>query len=71
MITLNTDTVTVLLAHSKGDEIAVAGRAGLRSWSGKDGEQHGLSVVADKVLSAYMANKLRKAATSSGDDDDR
>lgn len=71
VITFNPDTVQALLAHGKGDELAVAGRAGLRSWEGRDGEQHGLSVVADKVLSTYMVDKRRKAATQGADEDER
>lgn len=63
IIAFNADAVQALQAHAKGDEVAVAGRAGLRSWEGRDGEQHGLSVVADKVLSAYMVAKKRAAAT--------
>ncbi len=63
VIAFNADAVEALLTHAKGDEVAVAGRAGLRSWQGKDGEQNGLSVVADKVLSAYMVGKRRKVVT--------
>ena len=40
-------------------------RAKLTSWE-KDGEEkHGLSVVADKVMTAYAAGKARKAARDS------
>lgn len=35
------DAEAALLAHSKGDDVAVAGRAALKTWTGKDGtEQH-------------------------------
>lgn len=62
VIAFNADAVTGLLALSKGDALAVAGRAKLSTWE-KDGEEkHGLSVVVDRVLTAYQAGKLRKAA---------
>lgn len=52
----------MILALSRGDSVAIAGRAKLSSWQ-KDGEEkHGLSVVADRVMSAYAAGKQRKAA---------
>lgn len=44
----------------KGDALSVSGRAKLTAWTGRDGEtRHGLSVVADKVLSAYEVRKKR------------
>ncbi|OGA72885.1 MAG: hypothetical protein A3G81_22510 [Betaproteobacteria bacterium RIFCSPLOWO2_12_FULL_65_14] len=56
------DAVRGLLALTRGDAVCIAGRAKLTSWS-KDGEEkHGLSVVADRVLSAYAAGRARKAA---------
>lgn len=56
------DAVAAILALTKGDSCAIAGRAKLTSWT-KDGEErHGLSVVADRVLSVYAAGKQRKAA---------
>jgi len=56
------DAVQALLALQRGDSVAVAGRAKLSSWE-KDGEQrHGLSVVADKVLSVYQIEKKRRQA---------
>lgn len=62
VIAFNADAVAALLALSKGDSCSIAGRASLRTWD-KDGEQrHGLSVTADRVLSAYAAGKARKAA---------
>jgi single-stranded DNA-binding protein len=54
--------VAALLALSKGDSCAIAGRGKLSEWT-KDGEQkHGLSVIADKVLTVYQAGKLRGQA---------
>lgn len=62
VIAFAADTVAALLALQRGDSCAIAGRAKLTSWE-KDGEQkHGLSVVADKVLTVYAAGKQRKAA---------
>ena len=63
LIAFNADAVNALLAHAKGDALAVAGRAKLSSWNGRDGnEVHGLNVVTDRVLSAYMVDKKRNAA---------
>lgn len=63
LIAFDENAVDVLLAHSKGDALAVAGRAKLNSWAGRDGsEQHGLSIVVDRVMSAYQAAKQRAAA---------
>jgi single-strand DNA-binding protein len=57
--------VTALLALRKGDAAAVTSRAKLTTWSGKDGEaHHGLSLVADAVLTVYQAGKRRTAATT-------
>jgi single-stranded DNA-binding protein len=62
VIAFNADAVQALLALSKGDSLSIAGRAKLSSWE-KDGEQkHGLSVVADRVLSSYQAGKQRSRA---------
>jgi len=61
VIAFNADAVAAILALARGDSCAIAGRAKLSAWE-KDGEQrHGLSVVADRVLSAYAAGKQRKA----------
>lgn len=50
-----------LLAHRKGDQIAVAGYAKPSQWTGKAGEtKHGLSMVADHILSAYAVSKRRR-----------
>jgi len=53
-------TVEALLALKKGDAISIAGRAKLSEWE-KDGEtKHGISIVADRVLTAYAAGRARK-----------
>ena len=52
--------VAALGALRKGDAISVAGRASLRSWESNGETKHGLSVVADRVLTAYAAGKSRK-----------
>jgi len=64
VIAFAADAVTGLLALSKGDALAIAGRAKLTSWE-KDGEEkHGLSVVADQVLTIYQIEKRRKRAAA-------
>lgn len=61
VIAFNADAVAAILALQKGDSCSIAGRGKLTSWE-RDGEQrHGLSVTADRVLSAYAAGKARKA----------
>ena len=56
------DAVQAILALQRGDSVAIAGRGKLTSWQ-KDGtDHHGLSVVADRVLTAYAAGKQRKVA---------
>ena len=56
------DAVAAILTLSRGDSVAIAGRAKLSEWT-KDGEvRHGLSVTADRVLTAYQAGKKRKGA---------
>jgi len=62
VIAFSTTAVEALLAHAKGDTIAVTGRGKLTAWE-KDGEQrHGLSVVVEGVLSAYQLEKRRSRA---------
>jgi single-stranded DNA-binding protein len=56
------DAVAALLALAKGDSVAIAGRAKLTSWTKDNQERHGVSVVADRVLTVYAAGKARKAA---------
>ena len=66
LIVFNADACDALLAHAKGDALAVAGRAKLSQWTGRDGaECHGLAVTAERVLSPYMLDKARKAARDS------
>ena len=65
VIAFDASAVTAILALARGDAVAIAGRAKLSEWV-KDGEtKHGLSVTADKVLTAYQAGKQRKAARES------
>jgi single-stranded DNA-binding protein len=48
VVAFSKPAVEALLAHGRGDAIAVTGRAGIKAWTGKDGqERHGLSIVAD------------------------
>lgn len=64
VITFAAEAVAALLALAKGDSCAIAGRAKLNSWE-KDGEQkHGLSVVAERVMTAYQLDKQRKRASA-------
>lgn len=60
MIAFSSGAVSALLALAKGDALAVAGRASLRTWEKDGATRTGLSVVADRVLSAYAAGKARK-----------
>jgi single-stranded DNA-binding protein len=53
------DPVEALLLLKKGDACAISGRAKLSSWTKNGEEKHGLSVIADRVLSAYAAGKQR------------
>jgi len=63
VIAFSADTVAAILALSKGDSCAIAGRGKLNTWE-RDGTQHtGLSVVAERALSVYRAGKQRKLAT--------
>ncbi len=62
IITFNASAVQALLTLAKGDALAIVGRAKLSTWEKDGGEKHGLSVVADRVLTAYQAGKQRKAA---------
>ena len=62
VITFSASAVAALVALTKGDAVAVAGRARLKSWE-RDGEQkHGLDVVAEQVLTVYQADKRRRQA---------
>lgn len=69
VIAFAADAVAALLALTKGDSVAIAGRAKLTSWE-KDGEQkNGLSVVADKVLTVYQIDKKRRQARGEAQDE--
>src|SRR4051812_47816109 len=47
-----------LLAHSQDAAVAVAGRAKLSSWTGKDGAQRcGISVTIEQLASASAARR--------------
>ena len=66
------DAAETVLAHRQGAALAVAGRARLSSWTGKDGtERHGLSVVAEQVASASAARRAARNAGVSGLKPDR
>lgn len=67
VIAFHPDAVAGLLALSKGDSCAIAGRAKLSSWMRDGVQHHGLSVTADKALSVYQAGKARKAAREGED----
>jgi single-stranded DNA-binding protein len=42
------------------DSCSITGRAKLTAWTGKDGEhRHGLSVVAERVMTVYAVSKRR------------
>lgn len=60
LITFSAPSVSALLALHKGDSCSIAGRASLRTWEKDGATKTGLSVVADRVLSAYAAGKARK-----------
>lgn len=63
VVAFSENACTALLALAKGDSVAVTGRAKLTSWTARDGEQkHGISVVADGVLSQYQVDKRRARA---------
>lgn len=62
LIAFSSTAVDTLLALTKGEALAVVGRAKLTAWE-KNGEQHhGLSMVADQVMTVYQADKRRKRA---------
>lgn len=66
LIAFDPDVVDALLAHVKADTLAIAGRAKMNSWTGRDGElQQGLSIVVERVMSAYQVGKQRRAARES------
>jgi single-stranded DNA-binding protein len=63
VIAFDHDAQAALGKLRKGDAASVTGRAALKSWTGRDGElRTGLSVVAERVMSAYQVRKQRPAA---------
>jgi len=51
-----------------GDALSVTGRAKLNHWTGNDGqERHGLSLVADGVLTPYQVTLRKKSARQEGE----
>lgn len=61
--------MAALLALTRGDSCAIVGRAKLSTWT-KDGEEkHGLSVVAEKMLTAYQLDKKRRQARGEAQDE--
>lgn len=61
VVAFSSTAAEALLAHQRGDQIAVTGRSKLRSWTDKDGvEKHGLSVVAEAILSPYQLEKRKR-----------
>ncbi len=66
LIAFSTSAAEALAEHRKGDGLVVGGRANLKSWTGRDGqEQHGLGIVVEQVMSEYQFGKRRR-----GTDDD-
>jgi single-stranded DNA-binding protein len=56
-----------LLEFSKGDALAVSGRARLTKWTGRDGvEKHGLSLVAEQIAAAKPSSRPAAGASASG-----
>lgn len=54
-------------ALSKGDALAVNGRAKVKTWQDRDGAtKAGLSVTADAVMTAYQLTRKRQAAALAG-----
>jgi len=60
LIAFNADAVAALLALTKGDSLAVAGRAKLSAWQKNGEDHHGLSMVVDQVLTVYAIEKRRR-----------
>jgi single-stranded DNA-binding protein len=60
------ETRTLLGALKKGDAVACTGSAKLSTWDGRDGKQnHGLSLVAEGILTLYELGKRRGKARAS------
>ncbi|OGB00437.1 MAG: hypothetical protein A3E25_05470 [Burkholderiales bacterium RIFCSPHIGHO2_12_FULL_69_20] len=55
-------------ALTKGDALAINGRAKVSTWTGKDGAPRaGLSITADIVMTAYQLKRKRQAVAAAGD----
>jgi single-stranded DNA-binding protein len=53
-----------LAAMTKGDTVALNGRAKLNSWTGRDGvTRTGLSLTADAMLTSYHLKRKRQAVS--------
>jgi single-stranded DNA-binding protein len=64
LIAFSQTAADALAQHGKGDALVVGGRANLKAWMGRDGqEQHGLSIVVESVMSEYQFGKRRKPAS--------
>ena len=69
LIGFSRSVVDALMAHAKGDSIAVNGRAKLTNWTSKDGqENHGMSVVVEAVPSPYGVAQRRKRLNPQGEE---
>lgn len=54
-------------ALSKGDTVAISGKAKLSTWTGRDGAfKAGLSVTAESVLTVYHLRRKRQAMATAG-----
>ena len=52
-----------LFQYSKGDALAVSGRARLTNWTARDGtEKHGASIVVDQIAAAKLKPQRRAAS---------
>jgi hypothetical protein len=69
VIAFAADAVAAILALQRGDSVAIAGRAKLTSWEKVGEQKHGLSVVADKVLTIYQIDKKRRPARGEAQDE--
>jgi single-stranded DNA-binding protein len=54
-----------LAALGAGDAVSVTGRTKMNHWTGSDGqERHGLSLVADGVLTPYQVSVRKRRASA-------
>ncbi len=62
------ESVEVVMAATKGDELCVSGFGSLRSWTGKDGQERtGLGVTVNRAMSLYEVRKRRRAHQGEGE----